>query len=140
MTKTRREIEPPKPMMTSAEREARKAFRQVDAEKAMTEHEIAQKAFSNNRERLKAERLAREARRRAEWRGNTLVLQARSRTARSASSLPTFRATVMRSSIARYIFRRNGPTIQIVWKPHMCLPVSALRPSQSLQRACSHAP
>jgi hypothetical protein len=60
MTKTPREVEPPKPM-TSAEREARKAFRQVDAEKAMTEHEIAQKAFSNNRERLKAERLAREA-------------------------------------------------------------------------------
>jgi hypothetical protein len=27
----------------------------------MTEHEIAQKAFSTNRERLKAERLAREA-------------------------------------------------------------------------------
>ena len=27
----------------------------------MTEHEVAQKAFSNNRERLKAERLAREA-------------------------------------------------------------------------------
>jgi hypothetical protein len=27
----------------------------------MSEHEIAQKAFSNNRERLKAERLAREA-------------------------------------------------------------------------------
>jgi hypothetical protein len=42
-------------------REARKAFRQVDAKKAMTEHEIAQKAFSTNRERLKAERLAREA-------------------------------------------------------------------------------
>ncbi len=60
MTKTPGEIELPKPM-TSAEREARKAFRQVDAEKAMTEHEIAQKAFSNNRERLKAERLAREA-------------------------------------------------------------------------------
>jgi hypothetical protein len=37
-----------------------KAFRQFDAEKAMTEHEIAQKAFSANRERLKAERLARE--------------------------------------------------------------------------------
>jgi hypothetical protein len=33
----------------------------ADAEKAMTEHEIAQKAFSANRERLKAERLAREA-------------------------------------------------------------------------------
>jgi hypothetical protein len=47
--------------MSSAEREARRAFRQVDAEKAMTEHEIAQKAFSNNRERLKTERLAREA-------------------------------------------------------------------------------
>jgi hypothetical protein len=29
--------------------------------KAMTEHELAQKAFSKNRERLKAERLAREA-------------------------------------------------------------------------------
>ena len=53
-------VEPPKPI-SKAEREARKAFRQVDAEKAMTEHEIAQKAFSNNRERLKAERLAREA-------------------------------------------------------------------------------
>jgi hypothetical protein len=47
--------------MTKVERNARKAFRQVDAEKAMTEHEIAQKAFSANRERLKAERLAREA-------------------------------------------------------------------------------
>jgi hypothetical protein len=46
---------------TKAERDARKAFRSVDAKKAMTEHEIAQKAFSNNRERLKAERLAREA-------------------------------------------------------------------------------
>jgi hypothetical protein len=46
---------------TKAERDARKAFRPVDAKKAMTEHEIAQKPFSNNRERLKAERLAREA-------------------------------------------------------------------------------
>ena len=52
--------------------------------------------------------------------------------ARSASSLPTFRVMAMRSSIARCIFRRNGPTIQIVWKPHMCLPMSALRPNQSL--------
>jgi hypothetical protein len=48
-------------VMTPAERQAHKAFRQVDAEKAMTEHEIVQKAFSNNRERLKTERLAREA-------------------------------------------------------------------------------
>jgi hypothetical protein len=60
MTKTPGEFEPPKPI-TKAEREARKAFRQVEAEKATTEHEIAQKAFHANRERLKAERLAREA-------------------------------------------------------------------------------
>jgi hypothetical protein len=60
MTKTPGEFEGPKPI-TKAERDARKAFRQVDAEKAMTEHEIAQKTFSANRERLKAERLAREA-------------------------------------------------------------------------------
>ena len=59
MTKTPGELQPTKPM-TKAEREARKAFRQVDAEKAMTENEIAQRAFSANRERLKAERLARE--------------------------------------------------------------------------------
>jgi hypothetical protein len=59
MTKRPGEFEPPKPI-TKAEREAREAFRQLDAEKAMTEHEIAQKAFSANRERLKAERLTRE--------------------------------------------------------------------------------
>jgi hypothetical protein len=59
MTKKPSKFEPRKPM-TQAEREARKAFRQVDAEKAITEHEIAQKVFSANRERLKAERLARE--------------------------------------------------------------------------------
>jgi hypothetical protein len=60
MTKTPGEFEPPKPI-TKAEREARKAFRQVDAKTAMTEQEIAEKAFSANRERLKAERLARES-------------------------------------------------------------------------------
>ena len=60
MTKTPGEVQPPK-QITKAERDARKAFRQVDAKKAMTEHEIAQKAFSHNRERLKAERLVREA-------------------------------------------------------------------------------
>jgi hypothetical protein len=59
MTKTPGEAEPFKPL-TKEERNARKAFRQVDARKAMTDHEIAQKAFSANRERLKAERLARE--------------------------------------------------------------------------------
>ena len=46
---------------TPAEREARKAFRQVEAAKAMTDHEKAQKTFNDNRERLKAERLTREA-------------------------------------------------------------------------------
>jgi len=46
---------------TPAEREARKAFRQVEVAKAMTDHEKAQKTFNDNRERLKAERLAREA-------------------------------------------------------------------------------
>ena len=60
MTKTLGEIEPSK-KITRAEREARKAFRQVNAETAMSEYEIAQTAFSKNRERLKAERLAREA-------------------------------------------------------------------------------
>jgi hypothetical protein len=48
-------------VITPAEREARKAFKEVDAAKAMTEHERAQKAFHENRERLKALRLAREA-------------------------------------------------------------------------------
>ncbi|UPK28404.1 hypothetical protein [Bradyrhizobium sp. 195] len=60
MTKEFGEYEPPKPI-SKAEREARKAFRQVDAEKAMSEHALAEKAFAQNRERLKAERLAREA-------------------------------------------------------------------------------
>ena len=60
MSKTPGGVQPPK-QITKAERDAHKAFRPVDAKKAMTEHEIAQKAFSNNRERLKAERLAREA-------------------------------------------------------------------------------
>ena len=53
MTKAPGEIEPPK-QITKAEREARKAFRQLDAETAMSEYEIAQRAFAKNRERLKA--------------------------------------------------------------------------------------
>jgi len=60
MTKTPGKFGPSKPI-TKAERDAHRAFRKVDAEKAMTEHEIAQKAFHANRERLKAERLTREA-------------------------------------------------------------------------------
>src|SRR5271167_4898765 len=71
--------------------------------------------------------------RRAEWRGNTLVPQARSRTARLASSLPTYRATVMRSSIACCIFRRNGLTIQLASKRPTCPPMPALRPNRSLR-------
>lgn len=43
---------------TPAEREARRAFKEVEAARAMTDHEISQKAFNKNRERLKAERLA----------------------------------------------------------------------------------
>jgi hypothetical protein len=60
MTNTLREFERAEPI-TKAERAARKVFRQVEAHNVMTEHEIAQKAFHANRERLKAERLAREA-------------------------------------------------------------------------------
>src|SRR5215468_10324746 len=48
--------------LTPEERKARDAARRADAEQAMREHEAAQKAFHDNRERLKAERLAREAR------------------------------------------------------------------------------
>ena len=47
--------------VTPAEREAMKVFRQVNAEKPVSEQEKAQKAFHENRERLKALRLAREA-------------------------------------------------------------------------------
>jgi hypothetical protein len=47
-------------VITAAERTARKAFREVEAKKAMNDHEKAQKAFHENRERLKRERLARE--------------------------------------------------------------------------------
>ena len=48
-------------VISPAEREARKVFKEADAAKAMTEHERTQKAFHENRERLKALRLAREA-------------------------------------------------------------------------------
>ena len=47
--------------MTAAEREARKAFKEVDAAKMLSEHQLREKAFFENRERLKTERLAREA-------------------------------------------------------------------------------
>jgi hypothetical protein len=47
--------------LSSAQREARKAFLDLGAAKVMTDHEMAQKAFHDNRERLKSERMAREA-------------------------------------------------------------------------------
>lgn len=47
---------------TAAEREARKAFRTEAPKTAMTDYAKAEKAFHENRERLKAERLARESR------------------------------------------------------------------------------
>jgi hypothetical protein len=52
-------VRPPK-TLTPEERKARDALRRADAEQAMREHEAAQKAFYENRERLKAQRLARE--------------------------------------------------------------------------------
>jgi len=47
-------------ILTRAEREARKVFAAQEAEKALSDYETAQRAFHANRERLKAERLARE--------------------------------------------------------------------------------
>jgi hypothetical protein len=52
-------VRPPK-ALTPEERKARDAVRRADAEQAMREHEAAQKAFYENRERLKALRLARQ--------------------------------------------------------------------------------
>ena len=46
---------------TAAEREARRAFKEADIKVAMAEYERTQKAFHANHERLKAERLARDA-------------------------------------------------------------------------------
>ncbi|MBR0974860.1 MULTISPECIES: hypothetical protein [Bradyrhizobium] len=46
--------------LTPEQRQARDAVRRVEAEKAMRDHEEAQKQFYANKERLKAERLARE--------------------------------------------------------------------------------
>ena len=50
-----------KPVSSSEEREARLAKRRIEAEKAMQDHQKAEAAFRANYERLKAERLAREA-------------------------------------------------------------------------------
>lgn len=53
-------VSPPR-RLTPAERAARAAFRKEEAQAAMTDYERDQKAFHKNRERLKAERLARAA-------------------------------------------------------------------------------
>jgi len=54
---------PPQPCksLSPEERMARHLQRQAEAEQAMREHAADQAAFHKNRERLKAERLAREA-------------------------------------------------------------------------------
>ena len=60
MGKTPGEFEPRKPL-SKEERDARKALRDGDAKSALTEHANTARAFDKNRERLRAERLAREA-------------------------------------------------------------------------------
>jgi hypothetical protein len=60
LSKTPGEFEPREPL-SKEERAARKALREAEARVAMAEHENAAEAFAKNRERLKAERLAREA-------------------------------------------------------------------------------
>lgn len=60
MTKTPGERAPIKPL-TKEEREARQAFGKPKPSLALSDHEAEQTAFSDNRERLKAERLEREA-------------------------------------------------------------------------------
>ena len=59
MSKTPGEFEPRKPL-SKEDREARKALPEGDAKSAMTELANTAKAFDKNRERLRAERLARE--------------------------------------------------------------------------------
>lgn len=48
-------------VLTPAVREAHKVFRKIEAEAVPTDYAKAQKALHENRERLRAERLAREA-------------------------------------------------------------------------------
>lgn len=59
-----------KPNSGSSQAE-RKAFRDLDAREAMAEHDRTQAAFNDNRERLRAERLARES---ADPAGGSLVM------------------------------------------------------------------
>ncbi len=52
--------------LTPEQRQARAEERREDGQRALREYAAAQKAFHANRERLKAERMAREAAERAE--------------------------------------------------------------------------
>jgi hypothetical protein len=52
----------PARVLTPEQRTARNAERRADAEQAIRDHEVAQKAFHDNHKRLREERLAREAR------------------------------------------------------------------------------
>ena len=58
---------------TAAQREARKAFKEADAKVALSEYERTQRAFHANRERLRAERLVREAAAKALPRGKKVL-------------------------------------------------------------------
>lgn len=62
MTDRRTPLDP----TTLARQVAEKAFKEVDAAKLLSEHQLCEKAFFENRERLKAERLAREAKEKGE--------------------------------------------------------------------------
>lgn len=53
---------------TRALREADKAFKKVEPPTAMTDYAKAQQSFHENRERLKAQRLARDAKRKDDCR------------------------------------------------------------------------
>lgn len=55
----RRAFEPR--VTTAAERAAQKVFKQAETKTALSDHDKAQQALHQNRERLRAERLAREA-------------------------------------------------------------------------------
>ena len=58
---TRKYPPEPRKSRSAEERMVRDLQRQAEAERAMREHAADQEAFHKNRERLKAERLAREA-------------------------------------------------------------------------------
>jgi len=60
-------------MPTAAQSEARKAFKEADAKVALSEYERTQRAFHANRERLRAERLARETVAKAPPRGEKVL-------------------------------------------------------------------